>query len=211
MGAAAVAASAKSCADPPGPQEEIRVRPPWALAQVDLFESEECPFCALRRSHCSWLGEEIRRLTSEMSSLQTTIPAKFLPELERCLEELPLPETAYTGGVDDVRGAGCARCDETRAGVTELRAEARVLDAQCQARIEFRRRYARRIEAVLVEKRHVEAGLFARSAARPAGGHAECGGADLCAITRVNQPDDDVVAWRPCHAAGDGCISRVVV
>ncbi|CAK0911259.1 unnamed protein product [Prorocentrum cordatum] len=120
-------------------------------------------------------------------------------------EELPLPETAYTGGVDDVRGAGCARCDETRAGVTELRAEARVLDAQCQARIEFRRRYARRIEAVLVEKRHVEAGLFARSAARPAGGHAECGGADLCAITRVNQPDDDVVAWRPCHAAGDGC------
>lgn len=211
MGAAAVAVSAQSCTDPPEPQEEIKVRPPWALAQVDLFESQECPFCALRRSHCSWLREEIKRLTGEVSSLQTTIPSKFLPELERCLEELPLPETAYTGGVDDVRGAGCSRCGETREEVTGLRAEARVLDAQCKARIEFRRRFARRIEAVLIEKRRVEAELFVRSAARPAGGHAECGGADLCAITRVNQPDDDVVAWRPRHAGGDGYISRVVV
>lgn len=211
QGAAAAAASVQSCTEPPAPQEEIR--PPWARAQVDLFEPEDCPFCALRTSHCSWLREEVKRLTSEVASLQTTVPQKFLPDLERSLQELPLPESGYTGGVDDVRGAGCSRCGETREEVNALRGEARALDAQCKARIEFRRRYARRIEAALIEKRHVEAELYIRSAAGPsasAGPGGACRG-DLCAITKVNQPDDDVTGWRSRRLGGGGWISRTAV
>ncbi|CAE8634201.1 unnamed protein product, partial [Polarella glacialis] len=41
------------------------LRPPWALAQADKFDYDECPFCSLRRSHEAWLRAEIKRLASE--------------------------------------------------------------------------------------------------------------------------------------------------
>eukprot|EP00443_Scrippsiella_acuminata_P079324 CAMPEP_0115460604 /NCGR_PEP_ID=MMETSP0271-20121206/46871_1 /TAXON_ID=71861 /ORGANISM="Scrippsiella trochoidea, Strain CCMP3099" /LENGTH=202 /DNA_ID=CAMNT_0002887319 /DNA_START=27 /DNA_END=632 /DNA_ORIENTATION=+ len=186
---AATSAAAMTCTQPPTSQEEYRL--PWALAQAERFESEDCPFCALRRSHCAWLRTEIKRLTSEVASLQTTIPPKFFPDLERRLEEVPLPDSAYTGGVDDVRGSACEKCSEQRREVRQLQREARTLDAQCKARIDFHRRFARRIEALLIEKRRIEAQLF--FSRRQGGDDKEVDG-HFCAITRVNEPDEDAHA-----------------
>lgn len=36
------------------------------LFSKDKFEYEDCPFCRLRRSHCTWLKTEIKRLKSEV-------------------------------------------------------------------------------------------------------------------------------------------------
>jgi len=178
MGAAQVSV----CTQPTNAQDEIRL--PWALTQAERFESEDCPFCSLRKSHVAWLRQEIKRLTSEVASLETTIPPKFLPDLEKRLEDFPLPESAYTGGVDDIRGNSCPLCPEQRREVRRMQREARELDAQCKARIEFHRRFARRIEALLIEKRRIEAQLFfAGEKDATYDGH-------FCAITKVNQTDD---------------------
>merc|ERR1719486_264202 len=83
-----------------------------------------------------------------------------MPDLLKRLEELPLPESSYTGGVDDIRGSACPQCTECRREVRRLQAKARLLDGQCKARIEFHRGFARRIEALLIEKRRIEAQLF---------------------------------------------------
>lgn len=182
--------SAAACTQPVTSQEEYRL--PWALSQAERFESEDCPFCALRRSHCAWLRTEIKRLTSEVASLETTIPPKFYPELEKRLEEFPLPDSAYTGGVDDIRGTSCPRCTEHRKEVRKLQREARALDAQCKARIEFHRCFARRIEALLIDKRRIEAQLMFGQNGGPVGTAGAMDG-HLCSITKVNQPDDDVV------------------
>lgn len=174
-----------ACSAPASKEEELRL--PWALAQAERFESDECPFCALRQSNCSWLRTEIKRLTSEVASLETTIPPKFIPELEQRLKDEPLPDSLYTGGVDEVRGSACPRCPEQRKEVYQLQGEARYLDAQCKARIEFHRHFARRIEALLIEKRRVEAKLFFGQQ----DGAAKDG--QFCAITKVNQSDEDIL------------------
>lgn len=184
--------SATTCTQPPISQEEYRL--PWALAQADRFESEDCPFCALRNSHCTWLRTEIKRLKSEVASLETTIPPKFLPDLEKRLEEYPLPDSTYTGGVDDIHGLACPRCTEHRREVQQLQQEARTLDAQCKARIKFHCRFARRIEALLIEKRRIEAQLFFKHNG-PGSGN-DCGlGGHFCAITKVNQSDEDATFY----------------
>lgn len=177
-------ASATVCTQPANAQEEIRL--PWALAQAERFESEDCPFCSLRKSHVAWLRTEIKRLTSEVASLETTIPPKFMPDLEKRLEDFPLPESAYTGGVDDIRGNACPLCHDHRREVRRMQREARELDAQCKARIEFHQRFARRIEALLIEKRRIEAQIFF---AQP-GAHDRAYDGHYCAITKVNQTDD---------------------
>eukprot|EP00929_Paragymnodinium_shiwhaense_P085267 TRINITY_DN45697_c0_g1_i1.p1 TRINITY_DN45697_c0_g1~~TRINITY_DN45697_c0_g1_i1.p1 ORF type:complete len:181 (+),score=23.84 TRINITY_DN45697_c0_g1_i1:157-699(+) len=118
------------CQVGPDAKEEAEFRPPWALAQADGFATEDCPFCALRRSHLSWLNTEIKRLTSEVAVLETTIPPKFHQELLRRLEERPLPDSMYTGGVDDVRGTGCTLCIDMRQQVGELQKKAQQLDSQ---------------------------------------------------------------------------------
>mmetsp|Transcript_111196 Transcript_111196/g.313812 ORF Transcript_111196/g.313812 Transcript_111196/m.313812 type:complete len:229 (-) Transcript_111196:79-765(-) len=181
--------TSSACSAPIGKEEE-ELRLPWALAQAERFESEDCPFCALRRSHCTWLRTEIKRLTSEVACLETTIPPKFFPELERRLQESPLPDSMYTGGVDDVRGTACPRCIEQRTEVKALQGEARSLDAQCKARIEFHRSFARRIESLLIEKRRVEARLFFGGQQTEG---AESMDGKFCAITKVNQIDEDVI------------------
>lgn len=97
----------------------------------DKFEYEDCPFCRLRRSHCSWLTAEIKRLTSEAEAVQTTIPPIFMPELAE--HEATLPASGYTGGVDDIAASSCPRCGEWRQEVHRLQQRARELDAQCKA------------------------------------------------------------------------------
>mmetsp|Transcript_69521 Transcript_69521/g.153740 ORF Transcript_69521/g.153740 Transcript_69521/m.153740 type:complete len:240 (-) Transcript_69521:184-903(-) len=190
MGAAS---TTTTCTEPPISQEEYRFRQPFALAQAESFESEDCPFCALRRSHSSWLRTEINRLNSEVRCLETTIPPKFIPELEKRLEELPLPDSAYTGGVDEIRGSSCPLCDHHRREVRKLQREARALDSHCKARIEFHRRFSLRIEDLLIEKRQIEAQLFFGK--KQGGGVGPDGESALdghfCAITKVNQPDED--------------------
>lgn len=185
--------SASSCAVPSDNNDHAsEFRAPWALAQARSFDSEDCPFCKLRMSNCNWLQTEIRRLTSEVASLDTTIPPKFHPELQARLEAIPLPESGYTGGVDDITGTACDQCVDVRRQVNRLQREARTLDAQCKARIEFHRKFARRIEALLIEKRRVEAQLYFQ---RHAKGEDCEGGAEMldghfCAITKVNAVDD---------------------
>lgn len=183
--------SAAYCSTPTNTKEDIRL--PFAVAQADSFETEDCPFCAYRGAHCKWLRDEIRRLASEVASLETTIPPKLLPDLHVQLEELPLPESMYTGGVEDTQGVACPRCTEHRLEVRKLQGEARMMDSQCKARIEFHRREAKGIEELLIEKRRIEAQLFFRqpnSGARGGGDSALDG--HFCAITKVNQPDDVV-------------------
>jgi len=185
------AATSAACSQPSTLQEE-EYRLPWALTQAERFESDDCPFCALRRSHCAWLRTEIKRLSSEVATLQTTIPPRLFPDLDRRLEERPLPDSAYTGGVDEVKGSACPKCAEIRGQVCHLQLEARSLDSQCKARIDFHRSFALRIEALLMEKRRIEAQLFfsrrqGKHADREVDGH-------FCAITRVNASDDEVHA-----------------
>jgi len=178
-----------TCLQPPVANEKVRL--PWALTQAERFESEDCPFCSLRRSHCAWLRTEIKRFNSEVASIETTIPPRFIPDLERRLQELPLPESAYTGGVDDIRGSACPRCTDHRREVRRLQKEARALDSQCKARIEFHRRFARRIEALLIDKRQVEAQLFFGQQNSRGSKQAQSLDGQLCAITKVNQSDGD--------------------
>eukprot|EP00929_Paragymnodinium_shiwhaense_P085268 TRINITY_DN45697_c0_g1_i2.p1 TRINITY_DN45697_c0_g1~~TRINITY_DN45697_c0_g1_i2.p1 ORF type:complete len:215 (+),score=54.13 TRINITY_DN45697_c0_g1_i2:157-801(+) len=174
------------CQVGPDAKEEAEFRPPWALAQADGFATEDCPFCALRRSHLSWLNTEIKRLTSEVAVLETTIPPKFHQELLRRLEERPLPDSMYTGGVDDVRGTGCTLCIDMRQQVGELQKKAQQLDSQGKARIEFHREIAKSIEALLIEKRQVEAKLYY-------GQQGICDDGAFNAITKVNQVDEDAL------------------
>mmetsp|Transcript_26919 Transcript_26919/g.57055 ORF Transcript_26919/g.57055 Transcript_26919/m.57055 type:complete len:240 (-) Transcript_26919:41-760(-) len=200
MGAAS---TTTTCTEPPISQEEYRFRQPFALAQAESFESEDCPFCALRRSHSSWLRTEINRLNSEVRCLETTIPPKFIPELEKRLEELPLPDSAYTGGVDEIRGSSCPLCDHHRREVRKLQREARALDSHCKARIEFHRRFSLRIEDLLIEKRQIEAQLFFGK--KQGGGVGPDGESALdghfCAITKINQPDQDAALGSLLEAA----------
>lgn len=177
------------CTQPTTSKEEYRL--PWAVTQAEQFEVEDCPFCSLRRSHCAWLRTEIKRLSSEVASLQTTIPSKFVPDLRRRLQE-PLPFSTYTGGVDDVQGQACTKCEDKREEVQTLQNEARSLDVQCKARIDFHERFARHIEALLIEKRHIEAQLFFNRR-RGDDDSQELDG-QFCAITRVNEPDEDAHA-----------------
>mmetsp|Transcript_30043 Transcript_30043/g.69434 ORF Transcript_30043/g.69434 Transcript_30043/m.69434 type:complete len:196 (+) Transcript_30043:80-667(+) len=164
------------------------IRPPWALAQADKFEWDDCPFCDLRRHHCMWLRSEIKRLKSEVSAVQTTIPPRLFPELRQQLEAGPLPPSGYTGGVDDISASSCPRCPEFRCEVSNLQEEARKWDAECKARIEFRRGLAGRIENMLIEKRQIEAKIFATGTGTvPDDGQ-------FFAITRVNLADEDLPA-----------------
>lgn len=195
MGAAVAAASA--CTEPSTSQEEYRM--PWALTQAERFESEDCPFCAMRRSHCTWLQSEIKRLTSEVSSLENTIPPKFFPELEKSLESVTQADSGYTGGVDEVRGTACPKCIECRDEVASLQSEARLLDAQCKARIHFHRSLALRIENLLIEKRRIEAQLFFKNR-KP--GPDGCSDGQYCSITKVNQPDEDAAVALACVTRG---------
>lgn len=156
------------------------------MAQAKSFESEDCPFCSYRFTHCKWLKDEIRRLTSEVASLETTIPPRLLPDLHNQLEVNALPESLYTGGVEDVIGMACPMCTERREEVQKLQREAKTMDAHCKARIEFHRQEATGIEDLLIEKRRIEAQLFFRNTQR---GESGIDGR-FCAITKVNQPDD---------------------
>lgn len=176
--------SAAYCTAPTNTKEDIRL--PFAVAQADSFESEDCPFCSYRSSHLKWLRDEIKRLTSEVASLETTIPPKLLPDLHNQLEELPLPESMYTGGVEDIRGNACPKCTEVRQQVQKLQREARMMDAQCKARIEFHQREAVGIEELMIEKRHVEAQLYFQQSGKR-GGKMD---GQFCAITKVNRSDD---------------------
>eukprot|EP00434_Breviolum_minutum_P010721 symbB.v1.2.009455.t1/scaffold601.1/size182750/19 len=203
MGSAESLASAmSSCVQLPSMSYE-EVRPPWALAQADKFEYEDCPFCRLRRSHCTWLKTEIKRLKSEAAAVQTTIPPSILPELMKELEVERwncrcwglvalnsqagrLPPSGYTGGVDDIVASSCPRCEEWRQEVLDLQEEARFLDAQCKARIEFRSGQARQVEDLLIAKRRVEAKLLSA-------GQGVADDGKLSVITRVNLADED--AW----------------
>lgn len=173
------------CTTPPTVREDIRL--PFAVAQADSFESEDCPFCSLRGTNAKWLRDEIRRLTSEVASLDTTIPPRLLPDLRNQLEDFPLPESLYTGGVDDIRAISCPSCTKVQAEVAELQREAQRMDAQCKARIEFHRREAGGIEELLIEKRRIEAHLYYRDSGAKRG---DCLDGRFCAITKVNQPDD---------------------
>lgn len=170
----------------PRPGEE---RMPWALSQAAGFDADECPFCALRRSHLSWLQTEKRRIASEAVSLHHTIPQRLHGLLQEWLQggSLCLPESCYTGGVDEVKGSACPRCSDRRKEVRQTLKEARALDAQCKALIEFHRRFARKIEAMLIEKRRVEAGLFFGVHSSESG---EVPDGNFCAITKVNEGDD---------------------
>ncbi|CAK9022706.1 EF-hand domain-containing protein [Durusdinium trenchii] len=192
MGSAeSVASAMSSCVQLPSISHED-VRPPWALAQADKFEYEDCPFCRMRRSHCSWLQTEIKRLKSEAAAVQTTIPPIFLPELMQQLEAGRLPPSGYTGGVDDIIARSCPRCEEWRQEVLDLQEEARELDAQCKARIEFRSGQARNVEDLLIAKRRIEAKLLS------AGGAAVDDG-KLSVITRVNLADEDALLTAAKH------------
>ncbi|CAJ1382678.1 unnamed protein product [Effrenium voratum] len=183
MGSAeSMAEAISSCAYFDTASEEVR--PPWALAQADKFEYEDCPFCKMRRSHLSWLRTEIKRLTSEVAAVQTSIPPIFLPELQTHLQA-GLPASGYTGGVDDIVASSCPRCPELRQQVIEVQDEARQLDAQCKARIEFRREQARKVEELLIAKRAIEAKLMS------SGGRMDDG--QLSLITRVNLADEDAM------------------
>jgi hypothetical protein len=113
----------------------------------------------------------------------------MLPDLHLQLEEYPLPESFYTGGVEDVRAMACSRCTEVRKEVQALQNEARMLDAQCKARIEYHRREAGCIEDLLIEKRRIEAKLYFQQAQTGSGGL----DGHFCAITKVNQTDDIAV------------------
>eukprot|EP00927_Polykrikos_kofoidii_P082885 TRINITY_DN8358_c0_g2_i1.p2 TRINITY_DN8358_c0_g2~~TRINITY_DN8358_c0_g2_i1.p2 ORF type:complete len:200 (+),score=38.61 TRINITY_DN8358_c0_g2_i1:140-739(+) len=178
-------ATASACTAPVGKEDEVRL--PWALAQADRFETDECPFCSLRKSHCAWLRSEIKRLGSEVNSLETTIPPKFFPELEKRLQDFPLPNSRYTGGVDDITGTACPRCENARVEVVQLQENARELDSQCKARIEFHRNFAKHIEMLLIEKRRVEAQLFFGRQKGPSNDGYFSG------ITKINQIDEDVI------------------
>eukprot|EP00403_Amphidinium_massartii_P010302 CAMPEP_0178418558 /NCGR_PEP_ID=MMETSP0689_2-20121128/25151_1 /TAXON_ID=160604 /ORGANISM="Amphidinium massartii, Strain CS-259" /LENGTH=198 /DNA_ID=CAMNT_0020039957 /DNA_START=38 /DNA_END=635 /DNA_ORIENTATION=+ len=169
------------------PQEEYR--PPWALAQAEKFESDDCPFCALRKSNASWLRTEIKRLSSEVAYIDATIPPRLHPDLQVRLEGSPLPASYYTGGVEDIHGQACPSCVEERRSVEQLQLEARGLDAQCKARIDFHRKYAPKIEALLIEKRRVEAEIYFRQHGVDTAGELIDG--HFNAITKVNQPDED--------------------
>merc|ERR1719408_314513 len=87
---------------------------PWAISQAEGFDADECPFCALRRSHCAWLQSENRRLASEVHSLESTVPPRLHPKLREWLasDGFPLPESGYTGGVEEVKGRACPRCQD---------------------------------------------------------------------------------------------------
>ncbi|CAL1161810.1 unnamed protein product [Cladocopium goreaui] len=186
MGSAeSVAAAMSSCVQLPSMAHE-EVRPPWALAQADKFEYEDCPFCRMRRSHCTWLKTEIKRLKSEAAAVQTTIPPIILPELMEQLEAGRLPPSGYTGGVDDIVASSCPRCEEWRQEVLDLQEEARELDAQCKARIEFRSGQARKVEDLLIAKRRIEAKLLSA-------GHGVADDGKLSVITRVNLADEDAL------------------
>ncbi|CAE7463319.1 unnamed protein product [Symbiodinium pilosum] len=181
-----VAEAVSSCTQIPSLSKE-EIRPPWALAQADKFDYEDCPFCDLRRHHSAWLRSEIKRLKSEVAAVQTTIPPRLFPELRQQLEAEPLPPSGYTGGVDDITASSCPRCPEHRREVLDLQAEANKWDAECKARIEFRRGRARKIEDMLIEKRQIEARLFSTGT-----GTAMDDG-QFFAITRVNLADEDVM------------------
>mmetsp|Transcript_58939 Transcript_58939/g.108893 ORF Transcript_58939/g.108893 Transcript_58939/m.108893 type:complete len:213 (-) Transcript_58939:132-770(-) len=176
-----------ACTQPPKPQEEYR--PPWAIAQAEKFESEDCPFCALRRSNSSWLRTEIKRLSSEVAYIDATIPPRLHPDLHHRLEGSPLPDSFYTGGVEDIHGKACPQCDEERRQVEQLQLEARGLDAQCKARIDFHRKFAPKIEDMLIEKRRVEAEIYFRQHGVDTAGEYIDG--HFCAVTKVNQCDED--------------------
>lgn len=184
---------AHSCSLPPSTSDEYR--PPWAIVQADSFDCDDCPFCALRRSHSAWLQTEIRRLSSEMRTIETTIPPKFLEDLRERLDCNPLPDSRYTGGVDDVTGSACSKCVEERLEVSRLQRQANQLDSHCKARIDFHRHFACKIEALLIQKRQVEEHLFFK---QPIGENPLCPRGDslseelhFCAITKVNQCDED--------------------
>lgn len=175
---------------PVSTKDEYRL--PWALAQKMDFDSEECPFCALRRSHCNWLQTEIKRLTSEVASIETTIPERLRQDLNARLQ-VEMPLSPYTGGVEDVVGESCPKCQEHRSEVRSLQKEANSLDSHCKARINFHREFAQTIEEMLVEKRNAEETMFLRTI--------QHGGEEFfipeddrhfCAITKVNTKDDDV-------------------
>eukprot|EP00439_Symbiodinium_sp_Y106_P075183 s1317_g14.t2 len=183
-------------------KEEIR--PPWALAQADKFDYEDCPFCDLRRHHCVWLRSEIKRLKSEVAAVQTTIPPRLYPELRQQLEAEPLPPSGYTGGVDDISASSCPRCPEHRQEVLDLQAEANKWDAECKAQSQVRAREGseedvpERSKTCSLklgmlqstgpeEKRQIEARLFSTGTGTAMDdGH-------FFAITRVNLADEDVM------------------
>eukprot|EP00930_Biecheleria_cincta_P020169 TRINITY_DN15226_c0_g1_i1.p1 TRINITY_DN15226_c0_g1~~TRINITY_DN15226_c0_g1_i1.p1 ORF type:complete len:196 (-),score=39.42 TRINITY_DN15226_c0_g1_i1:443-1030(-) len=167
-------------------KEEIR--PPWALAQADRFDCDECPFCKLRQSNAAWLRTELKRLTSEVCVIESTIPPKFLPELNSRLENWALPESYYTGGVDDISAGSCSQCDALRQEVKALQEQARSLDAQRLARVEFRRGVAWKIEDLLIQKRQIEARLF-----QNCGPGEKSDDGQFSAITRVNLADEDAI------------------
>lgn len=185
--------SVTPCTQPAVSHEELR--PPWAIAQAEDFESDDCPFCGFRRSQCDWLRTEILRLTSEVASLETAIPQKLHPDFTKWLSEQTLPDSEYTGGVDDIRSSACPQCSEQRQEVRRLQDEARTLDAHCKARIEFQRCFADRIEEMLIEKRRADLQLPKADwrdckQDQPREGH-------LRSINKVHQPDNDVAPDPP--------------
>jgi len=193
--------SATPCTQPTVSQEELR--PPWAIAQAEHFESDECPFCGFRRSHCDWLQTEILRLTSEVASLEIAIPQKLHPDLTKWLSAQTLPDSEYTGGVDDIRSSACSQCSEHRREVRRLQDEARTLDAHCKARIEFHRCFACQIEEMLMEKRrtavqHLKDDWRECRQDQPREGqdHDPCNG-HLHSISKVDQPENDVAPDPP--------------
>lgn len=192
----ALSSAATPCTQPAVSHEELR--PPWAIAQAEHFESDDCPFCGFRRSQCDWLQTEILRLTSEVASLETAIPQKLHPDFTKWLSAQTLPDSEYTGGVDEIRSSACPRCSEHRQEVRRLQDEARTLDAHCKARIEFHRCFAQRIEELLIEKRradlqHPKDDRRESRQEQPREGH-------LRYISKVDQPDNDVVPDPPASS-----------
>jgi len=185
--------SVTPCTQPAVSHEELR--PPWAIAQAEHFESDDCPFCGFRRSQSDWLRTEILRLTSEVASLETAIPQKLHPDLTKWLSEQTLPDSEYTGGVDDISSSACPQCSAHRREVCSLQVDARTLDAHCKARIEFHRCFAHQIEEMLIEKRRADL-------QHPKDGWRECkqehySEGHLRSISKVDQPDNDVAPDPP--------------
>eukprot|EP00746_Dinoflagellata_sp_MGD_P023291 gnl/MRDRNA2_/MRDRNA2_154562_c0_seq1.p1 gnl/MRDRNA2_/MRDRNA2_154562_c0~~gnl/MRDRNA2_/MRDRNA2_154562_c0_seq1.p1 ORF type:complete len:172 (-),score=20.67 gnl/MRDRNA2_/MRDRNA2_154562_c0_seq1:84-599(-) len=135
----------------------------------------------MRRSSINWLQTEIRRLTGEIAILETTIPPSFYPALQERLNGYPLPQSCYTGGVDEISGNSCTSCPTLKKSLTGLLEQARLLDSNCKARIEFHRNHASSIEGLMIEKRRVEEKMFFSGTG---------GDGVFTAITKVNQSDD---------------------
>lgn len=196
MGAVESAAESVSSCTQIQQLSKEEIRPPWALAQADKFDCDECPFCKLRQSNAAWLRTELKRLTSEVGVVEATVPPKFLPELNSRLENWALPESCYTGGVDDISASACSSCDALRQEVKALQDQARSLDARRLALVEFRRGVAWKIEDLLIQKRQIEARLFRHCAP---GEKSDDG--QLSAITRVNLVDEDAIVAAVAAAA----------